>query len=251
MASGSSACVCPPCRPGRAGPATGTCRLARVRRTMSRVSSPLAYPQVLRNLARLVTQQISLGDSKALIRRRLATRGGRVLRFVARYTYGSPRSPYLPLLAHAGAELGDLQTMVRQRGLDGTLERLRDEGVYFSFEEFKGRIDVVRGGRPHRFSERDFDNPFQGPTLEIRTGATRSLGSRVGVALEFIAGQRAPRYHVMLDAIGAAQPARVRAGGRAGPDVGAVAAGRASPRGPRAADSREGRGAPAHGRGGG
>jgi len=151
---------------------------------MSRVSSPLAYPQVLRNLARLVTQQISLGDSKALIRRRLATREERFLRFVARYIYGYPRSPYLPLLAHAGAELGDLQTMVRQRGLEGTLERLRDEGVYFSFEEFKGRIDVVRGGRPHRFSERDFDNPFQGPTLEIRTGATRSLGSRVGVALE-------------------------------------------------------------------
>ena len=172
---------------------------------MSRVSSPLAYPQVLRNLARLVTQQISLGDSKALIRRRLATREERFLRFVARYIYGYPRSPYLPLLAHAGAELGDLQTMVRQRGLEGTLERLRDEGVYFSFEEFKGRIDVVRGGRTHRFSERDFDNPFQGPTLEIRTGATRSLGSRVGVALEFIAEQRAPSYHVMLDAIGAAQ----------------------------------------------
>src|SRR3972149_4790320 len=205
MASGFSACDCPPCRPGRAGTATGTCRVARVRRTMSRVSSPLAYPQVLRNLARLVTQQISLGDSKALIRRRLATREERFLRFVARYIYGSPRSPYLPLLVHAGAELGDLQTMVRQRGLEGTLERLRDEGVYFSFEEFKGRIDVVRGGRTHRFSERDFDNPFQGPTLEIRTGATRSLGSRVGVALEFIAEQRAPSYHVMLDAIGAAQ----------------------------------------------
>src|SRR3989304_453156 len=121
MASGSSACVCPPCRPGRAGTATGTCRLARVRRTMSRVSSPLAYPQVLRNLARLVTQQISLGDSKALIRRRLATREERFLRFVARYIYGYPRSPYLPLLAHAGAELGDLQTMVRRRGLEGTL----------------------------------------------------------------------------------------------------------------------------------
>ncbi len=124
---------------------------------------------------------------------------------MARYIYGYPRSPYLPLLAHAGAELGDLQTMVRQRGLEGTLEQLRDDGVYFSFEEFKGRMDVARGGRTHRFSERDFDNPFQGPTLEIRTGATRSLGSRVGVALEFIAEQRAPSYHVMLEAIGAAQ----------------------------------------------
>ena len=86
---------------------------------------------------------------------------------MARYIYGYPRSPYLPLLAHAGAELGDLQTMVRQRGLEGTLEQLRDDGVYFSFEEFKGRMEVARGGRTHRFSERDFDNPFQGPTLEI------------------------------------------------------------------------------------
>src|SRR3972149_447603 len=162
MASGFSACDCPPCRPGRAGTATGTCRLARVRRTMSRVSSPLAYPQVLRNLARLVTQQISLGDSKALIRRRLATREERFLRSVARYIYGSPRSPYLPLLAHAGAELGDLQTMVRQRGLDGTLERLRDEGVYFSFEEFKGRIDVVRGGGPPPLSGRGLEHPLPG-----------------------------------------------------------------------------------------
>jgi len=168
------------------------------------VSSHLTYPRIFRNLTRLVNRPISLAESKALIRRRLATREEVFLRFVRRHIYDYPRSPYLALLRHAGAELGDLQNLVRQRGLEGALAALRDEGVYLSFEEFKGRTDVVRGGRTYRFAERDFDNPFQGPGLEIRTGATRSRGTRVGVALEFIAEQRAPTYHAMLDAIGAA-----------------------------------------------
>ncbi|MGH2403387.1 MAG: hypothetical protein ACRDGN_02880 [bacterium] len=171
---------------------------------MGRASNLLAYPRTLKNLAHLVGQPITLEESKATIRRRLGEREERFLDYVNRYIYRHPRSPYLSLLRHAGCEFSDLTTMVRTHGLEPTLETLRDEGVYLSFEEFKGRMEIKRGGRTFRFAEGDFDNPFQGHGMEIRTGATRSAGTRVNLALDFVEAQRATSYHVMLDAIGAA-----------------------------------------------
>ncbi len=171
---------------------------------MPRPSSLLAYPQTLRTLAHLVGRTITLEDAKATIRRRMLEREERFLGYVNRYIYGHPSSPYLSLLRHAGCQFGDLQTMVRARGLDRTLETLRDEGVYLSFEEFKGRMEITRGGRTFQFHEDDFDNPFQGYGMEIRTGATRSAGTRVNIALDFVEEQRATSFHVMLEAIGAA-----------------------------------------------
>ena len=39
----------------------------------------------------------------------------------------------------AGCELGDLETLVAQEGLEGTLARLLESGVYLTFDEFKDR----------------------------------------------------------------------------------------------------------------
>jgi len=36
---------------------------------------------------------------------------------VERNIYGHPKSPYLPLLKHAGCDLGDIVAMVRSMGL--------------------------------------------------------------------------------------------------------------------------------------
>lgn len=170
---------------------------------MIRISNLLAYPRLFRSLARFLGRPVTLEQCKALIRQRLETREERFLQVVARYIYGYPRSPYLPLLRHAGCEYGDLQAMVRQRGLEGTLETLRDEGVYVSFEEFKGRKEVVRGGHAFRYSEHDFDNPFRGGDMEVRTGASRSRGSPISVTLDSIAENRAMCFGLMLEAAGA------------------------------------------------
>ncbi|MGH2452854.1 MAG: hypothetical protein ACRDF5_03690 [bacterium] len=121
---------------------------------------------------------------------------------VSRNVYAHPKSPYLQLLKHAGCEESALRAMVRQHGVEPTLERLRDMGVYLTHEEFKGRVDVRRGGKTFRFSEGDFDNPRQASATEIRTGATRSAGTRVLVRFDYIAGQRAPARRLMLEALG-------------------------------------------------
>jgi len=170
---------------------------------MSRVASVLWYAQAMASLARLVNRPRSLQEMRAIVKQRLETREERFLAAAARCIFGHPRSPYLELLRHAGCESGDLALMVRQRGLEPTLEHLRREGVYLSFDEFKGRADVTRNGRTFRFSEHDFDNPFLGAGLQMRTGGTRSRGSPVSVGLRFVEEHMSLGVHLSLAALGA------------------------------------------------
>src|SRR3990172_12734627 len=102
---------------------------------MGRADQLLWYGRVLWSMSRLVNRTVSLGVTQATVRRRLETRDERFLSFTRRYIFDSPPGPYNQLLRHAGCEYGDLVGMVRQRGLDGTLGHLRDEGGYLSFEE--------------------------------------------------------------------------------------------------------------------
>ena len=85
-------------------------------------------------------------DIVARMRDRMEHREENFLRLVETTVYGYPRSPYLPLLKMAGCELGDLKALVKQKGLEGALRVLRDQGVYVAFEEFKGRQPIVRNG---------------------------------------------------------------------------------------------------------
>jgi hypothetical protein len=164
------------------------------------LASVLSTPRYLVGLAGFLNGPLTLEQSRALIRHRMETREARFLRFVRRFVYGHPSSPYLALLRHAGCEYGDVEGMVRQRGLGPTLETLRNEGVYLTFREFKGLRDVVRGSKTFRFRDVEFDNPFRGASMEIRSGATRSAGSPVTVTLDFIAEAIAPAFHVTLSA---------------------------------------------------
>jgi len=56
--------------------------------------------------------------------------------------------------------MGDIENMVYEKGLEGTLTALREAGVYITFEEFKGREPMVRNGEFIHIKESDFDNPF-------------------------------------------------------------------------------------------
>ncbi len=97
--------------------------------------------------------------------------------------FGNPSSPYLALLRLAGCEPGDVTRLLAQDGLEGTLARLRDAGVYLTFDEFKGRREVERGGRRFGFRERDFDMPGETPALTAASGGTRGPATRVRTSL--------------------------------------------------------------------
>lgn len=139
-----------------------------------------------RELPRFLRRPISTQAARQWARAGLAARQQRFLERAGRDIYANPSSPYLSLLRLAGCEPGDLARLVATEGVEGTLARLRDAGVYLTVDEFKGRRDVVRGGARFRFREVDFDNPDRRSPFATRSGGSRGRPSRVQTTLPFL-----------------------------------------------------------------
>ncbi len=149
------------------------------------------YARFAWGLPGFLRRRITLQQAEQTVRRRLAERETNFLRLLQRGVYGYPRSPYLPLLRHAGCELGDLRAMLRTRGIEGTLQALREAGVYVRFEEFKGREPIVRGGLVIAVRASDFDNPYLSPAYYVQSGGTSGAGTRVPTDLDHQAAMAA------------------------------------------------------------
>ena len=154
---------------------------------MSILTNLKKYGRFTWGLRRFLRQRISLEEAQAIVQRRIKEREANFLHLVERGIFGYPRSPYLPLLKLAGCELGDIQKMVRSRGLEETLGALRKAGVYISFEEFKGRCPIVRGGHVIPVETQDFDNPYLSYYYEAESGGTTGKGTRVAIDLDHLA----------------------------------------------------------------
>jgi len=156
------------------------------------------YARFARGLRGFLARPLSLDEARAVVRRRLDERESNFLRTVERGIFGHPGSPYRQLLALARCELGDIQRLVRTRGLEATLRALRDAGVYVTFEEFKGREPLVRHGQVIATEPRPFDNPHPSVTYRTESGGSTGAGTRVDTDLEHLADQAAPymlAYH--------------------------------------------------------
>jgi len=148
------------------------------------------YGRFVVGLPRYLRRQISLDEAQDAIRQGVADREENFLRIARRGIFENPRSPYLPLLEDAGCSFGDLEASVNSQGLEPTLENLRANGVYFTFEEYKGRAPVVRGGRTLQIEEHDFDNPLTASAYDSTTGgSTSGVGTRVETDLDNLRGQ--------------------------------------------------------------
>lgn len=143
--------------------------------------------RLTRDIRRFLRTPVSAEQAVEIVGRRLATREERFLRTAERAIYGHPGSPYLQLLRAAGCEFGDLKSLVAEEGLEGSLSRLVEAGVFVTFDEFKGRKETVRGSRRLNFAEEDFDNPFISPHFEAQSGGTRSPGTSVKTGFPFMA----------------------------------------------------------------
>ena len=159
------------------------------------------YGRFAWGLRSFLRHTLTLEEAKAIVHKRMAEREDNFLRLVRKGIFGYSKSPYLPLLKLAQCEMGDLENMVREKGLEGTLMALREAGVYISFEEFKGRKPIVRNG--HVFSVRDhnFDNPYLSPSYYTESGGTTGAGTRVALDLGHLAEQ-APLMMLAYDAHG-------------------------------------------------
>lgn len=143
--------------------------------------------RLVRDLPEFLGTPISAERALTSVGLGLAAREERFLRIARSAIYGQPRSPYRRLLLEAGWGPADLTTLVRRRGLDDALIHLAGEGVYVTFDEFKGRRPIDRGGRIFTVGETDFDNPRVAPHFEVRSGGTRGRGTSVKMGLPFIA----------------------------------------------------------------
>ena len=114
----------------------------------------------------------SIVESKQVIIEGLRQRDQNFLNLVKKGIYENQKSPYLKLLKVAGCEFGDIELLVRQNGLEPTLNKLLAAGVYIGWEEFKGKREVVRGGQHFHFREADFDNPYLAGYYHVRSRLT-------------------------------------------------------------------------------
>lgn len=163
---------------------------------MSAVDTLRMYGRFVQGLpAYLRRPALTLDEARAALEAGLAERNTRFLSIARRAIYPNPRSPYREMLRLAGCEYGDLESSVQTRGLEATLEELRAAGVYVTFEEYKGRHPIVRGGRAIEADERAFDNPLTSSVYEGRTGGSTGVGSRVETDLD---NMRSQAPHLMM-----------------------------------------------------
>jgi len=162
---------------------------------MSTLRELRMYGRFMFGLPAFLRRRITVEQAEAALRLGLAERETNFLRLARRGIYGNPRSPYRKLLEMAGCTYGDLESSVRTKGLEPTLRALRAEGVYVTFEEYKGRQPLVRGGQTFEIDPHDFDNPLATRAYAGTTGGSTGAGTRVETDLDNI---YALTQHVMI-----------------------------------------------------
>ncbi len=133
-----------------------------------------------------ITPEEALAAARDAFKQRIADRGANFLRLMQTGIFGHAPSPYRPLLDARKITSADLTRWVEHDGVEPALVRLREEGIYFTVDEFKGKTEVVRGGIRFRTSEKMFDNPFLSAVYEVGSGATRSAGTRVRIDYDYL-----------------------------------------------------------------
>lgn len=136
------------------------------------------YLEFASGLRSFLKTPVTINQARQVITNRLSQRQDNLLDSVKTNVYGNPVSPYMRLLSLVGCEYGDFEHMVRVTGIEETLETLAGQGVYVSLEEFKGIREAKRGSSSFTFEESDFDAPTRSGGLELRSGASRSAGTR-------------------------------------------------------------------------
>ena len=134
------------------------------------------------------SERVSPERAQEEIKQALASREQRFLALSREQIYGNPESPYLKLLRLAGCEFSDLRSEVHRCGLEQTLDRLAQEGVYLTSEEFKGKKEIVRGRQTlPRVSPSDLEQCHLPAGYQTQSSGTRNDPIRSFVSLDLLA----------------------------------------------------------------
>jgi hypothetical protein len=138
-------------------------------------------------LRKFLSTPVSPEEAQRGVALQLGRREESFLRLLEEGVYRVPRSPYRPLLEHAGIEFGDVAQLVREHGLEAALGRLYDADVYVTLDEFKGRRPLERSGRSLSTGHGDFDNPVLAKHYRGQTGGSRGTPRRLILDLDMLA----------------------------------------------------------------
>lgn len=136
-------------------------------------------------------------DPVGAVRAQLAQRDRAFESAIRRAVFQHPASPYLPLLQAANIHEERFSGLVRDHGVEGTLQRLYEAGVYITLDEFKGRRPIRRGQREYSVSASDFDNPRSHAHMVSQSGGSRSQGTRLVIDLHDMLEELAARQLFM------------------------------------------------------
>jgi hypothetical protein len=146
-----------------------------------------AFRRYASGLPRFLEEPLSAERCREGIRERLHAREDNFLRILERGIYGQTGSPFRALLVNAGAEHGDVAQLVRSQGVEEALARLCDEGVYVTYEEFKGLRPLERPGLSLSVKPTDFDNPLFLPAYSAANTGSSGVTRRVRLDFDALA----------------------------------------------------------------
>ena len=148
------------------------------------------YYRFISGLGKFARSRMSADEAivtaRQVLKKRLATREENFLVLAEKSIFRYPQSPYRKLLEAKRISFSDLKSWVTRDGIESTLQHLANEGIYFTLEEFKGKTPVVRNGVSFSCCEKMFDNPFLADAYEVRSGATRSAGTRIRIDFDYL-----------------------------------------------------------------
>jgi hypothetical protein len=142
-----------------------------------------------RALPVFLRERITVRQAEEEIKNAVRRRGETFLESARTLIYANPSSLYLRLLRIAGCDFSDLRAQVLADGLEATLERLAREGVYLTSDEFKGKIDIVRGANTFRASGKEFERRDLSPGFVMQTSGTTNQPVRTLASLDRLAFQ--------------------------------------------------------------
>jgi hypothetical protein len=128
----------------------------------------------------------ALVTAQELLKKRINNRSENFLTILKTGIFGYSKSPYLKFLNSKKITYNDVASKVNNLGVEGALNFLFEEGVYFTVDEFKGKTEVNRNGLKFLCNESSFDNPFLSYVYEVRSGATRSAGTRIRIDFDYL-----------------------------------------------------------------
>jgi hypothetical protein len=133
-----------------------------------------------------MTPEEAVLEAKQQIRKRMENRNECFIQIVKKGIFENHNSPSNKLLTNVKIRIEDIKKWVEKNSVEYTLKMLLEDGVYFTVDEFKGKQEVIRKGLKFYCRESDFDNPYVKEAYEVRSGASRSAGTRVRIDFDFL-----------------------------------------------------------------